>query len=569
MKESELYEKVLKKIFEEVSEGMVILSSDERILACNDAFLRMVGLKREQIRQKNLEEFSTHFHPADFRKMMQGLMKEGSFCGEVRILGGEREKDRLAWFSIHTIQMDETDEAYRVAVVTDISDLLENREALRFDANHDALTGLPNRKLILEKLEEAINRAKRHQRAGALFFIDLDNFKRINDTLGHKAGDQVLRECTRRLRRILRVTDSFGRLGGDEFLLVIEDVSSPDTLMKIAQKIIDRINEPFEVLGLKQYLGVSIGITLFPYDSLVPEELLQYADMAMYRAKEKGKNCYQFYSKELDDALKRQFLIEKTLREALQKDGFYLVFQPQIDLRNRKVVGLEALIRLDASVVGEEFQPSEFIPVAEESNLILQIGKWVFSRCCRFLREWEAEFSDSRNIPLSINLSRRQLMDESWPDFVEETLREWEIDPSRIEFEITETTYLDSKSVELEMIRRLQKIGCKISIDDFGTGYSSFSMLKDFSVDKLKIDKSFIEEITSNPHDQNIVKASIALANAMGLEIIAEGVETVDQRRLVQLLGCNEMQGFFFSEPKEAHEVLAFLEGKIGTDPEQ
>jgi EAL domain-containing protein (putative c-di-GMP-specific phosphodiesterase class I) len=278
----------------------------------------------------------------------------------------------------------------------------------------------------------------------------------------------------------------------------------------------------------------------------------------MYRAKEKGKNRYHFYSSRLDDKVRRHFMIEKALRYALENEGFYLVFQPQIDLSSEVVVGLEALLRIDEKIAGP-LDPNEFIPVAEESDLILKIGRWVFTRCCQIFYRWRGQYAVD-SLQISINLSRRQLMDDSWVDFVRQQLERYEIDPTRIEFEITETAFMQSERTGYRNIRRLQELGCKISIDDFGTGYSSLATLKEFTVDKLKIDKSFIDDIARNATDRTIVKASIAMAHAMGLTTIAEGVESDDQKRVIKLMGCKEMQGFLYSKPKRPAEILKFLE---------
>jgi len=375
--------------------------------------------------------------------------------------------------------------------------------------------------------------------------------------MGHIAGDAVLIECASRIKSVLRREDIFGRLGGDEFLLITQRIKSPDELMHLAQQIIEVINEPYYIKNLKHNIGASIGVAIFPNDSSDRDQLLQFADMAMYQAKEKGKNRFQFYAKNLDRKAKRHFAIEKALRYALDHDRFYLVFQPQIDLNTNLITGLEVLLRIDEGLVGP-IHPSEFIPIAEESDLILEIGRWVFTRCCQTIFQWQREF-DLRRFEFCINLSRRQLMDESLVPFVRHTLKKYRIDSRMIEFEITETAFMKSQQTGLNTIVELQKLGCKISIDDFGTGYSSLATLKKFTVDKLKIDKSFIDNISTSSTDRSIVKASIAMANAMGLKTVAEGIENDDQRRVVHLMGCKVMQGFLYSKPKRAAEILPIL----------
>ena len=556
-KRAEDYLSLIKKIFEDATEAILILSSRRNHAQFNDAFCRMFGIECFEEPGNSLEDYAGFFDEEIFRNILAAVKRNGGYHGEVVV----RRPDGSgisAWLSVDSVYDGEDEEVFQVVMLTDISELQESREMLRFTATHDALTGLPNRRMLLNHIEQAVQRSVRHHHSGAVFFIDLDNFKDINDSMGHIAGDAVLIECASRIQSVIRKTDIFGRLGGDEFLLITEEIKSPDSLMHVAQKIIAAINQPFYIGDLKHHIGASIGVAIFPHDSRNRDELLQFADMAMYRAKEKGKNRYQFYSSRLDDKVRRHFKIEKALRYALDNEGFYLVFQPQIDLSSEVVVGLEALLRIDEKIAGP-LHPTEFIPVAEESDLILKIGRWVFSRCCQILYRWRGKYSID-NLQISINLSRRQLMDDSWVDFVRHHLERYHIDPRRIEFEITETAFMQSERTGYRNIRKLQDLGCKISIDDFGTGYSSLATLKEFTVDKLKIDKSFIDDIAQNTTDRTIVKASIAMAHAMGLTTIAEGIETDDQKRVVKLMGCKEMQGFLFSRPKRANEILQFLE---------
>ncbi len=566
-KHSRDYLNLIKKIFEDATEAMLIFSTRDDKVYFNESFCQMFGLGCDEEPGKRLEDLERFFAPEQFSIFKEMIRRNGSYHGEVTVL--RPDGSRLsAWLNYDTLEDGEKgDEAYEIAILTDISELQESREMLRFTATHDGLTGLPNRRMLLNHLEQAVRRSVRNHRSGAVFFIDLDNFKYINDSLGHIAGDAVLIECASRIRSAIRKSDIFGRLGGDEFLLITEEIKSPDDLMHLASKIIAVVNEPFYVGDLKHNIGASIGVAIFPNDSTNRDELLQFADMAMYQAKEKGKNRYQFYSSSLDRKVKRHFLIEKALRYALENDGFYLVFQPQIDLSTNVLTGLEALIRIDERIAGP-LHPQEFIPIAEESDLILKIGRWVFQRCCQTIFQWNREYHLG-NVEISINLSRRQLMDESWPGFVEETLKKYHLDPTKIEFEITETAFMQSQKTGSRTIEMLQKIGCKISIDDFGTGYSSLATLRKFTVDKLKIDKSFIDEISHNSTDRSIVKASIAMANAMGLKTVAEGVETDEQKKVVKLMGCKEMQGFLYSEPKRAAEILRLLKEMNGKKGEK
>ncbi|BDY13366.1 sensor domain-containing protein [Hydrogenimonas cancrithermarum] len=555
-KKSIEYLNVIKKIFEDATEGIFIASLDGSYFEVNEAFCTMLGIPCEKLERIDLQGLARFFTAQTFETISKSLETEGCFHGEVVVLR-EDASNLLAWLTVDTVYNEQHVANYHVAMLTDISELQKSREKLRYTATHDALTKLPNRMLLFEKLDEALSRARRTGRSGALFFIDLDNFKEINDTMGHSAGDMVLIECANRIRSLLRDSDIFGRLGGDEFLLIVENFKCVDGSIRVAEKVIGALNRPFRVGDVEYDLGSSIGIVIFPDDSDEREELVQYADMAMYRAKEQGKNRFHFYSRALDNDVKRHYRIERALKEALADERFFLLFQPQIALRDGDVTGVEALLRIDERVMGR-MSPAEFIPVAEESDLILKIGKWVFEACCRQIAAWRKR-EGIHDLTVAVNLSRRQLMDEGWAHFVAETLQTYEIDPGRIEFEITETTFVHIRKRGYETIKRLQALGCRFSIDDFGTGYSSLANLKQFTVDKLKIDKSFIDEIVENDSDRAIVRASVALAHALGLSVIAEGVESEKQKRILAQMGCDEIQGYLFSRPVKPEEIPPLL----------
>ena len=426
------------------------------------------------------------------------------------------------------------------------------QQDLFFHATHDVLTKLPNRLYFHQKLTDALHRSIRNRTEGALFFIDLDNFKTINDTLGHEAGDRVLIEAAERLTSLLRESDIVARFGGDEFLLLVEPVKNEEALMYLARRIIEAFNEPFVIEGIPYHVGTSIGIALFPKDGRDVETLLKNADNAMYRAKKEGKHGFRFYTDAIDDDIKRHYQIEQILIDALQKNSFYLLFQPQIDLMGGKVIGFEALLRL-RTLLMEDISPAEFIPIAEESDLIIKIGRWVFEECCRQLKEWESE-SELDDFIVSINLSHRQLLDEEWLDFVQTTLSRYGVPPRRIEFEVTEKTLTKAGEKGLETIRKMRQLGCGLSIDDFGSGHSSLTDLKRYAFQRLKIDRAIIENLQDEAH-HDIVKASIAVADALGLEALAKGVENGTQKDILENLGCEKMQGFLMARPLEKNEV--------------
>jgi diguanylate cyclase (GGDEF)-like protein/PAS domain S-box-containing protein len=550
------YLDIVKKIFEASGEGMILFDLQRGQSFCNDLFREILGLRKDEKPAKIPEDLREFFEPHQFRTIERALEQKGHYRGEIslRRKGGGSRRVR---FNLDTVT-DGGKPLYRIGTVSELTRLQGSDETLHFSATHDSLTGLPNRRKLLSDLEEVLRRTSSQNRYGAVFFIDLDNFKFVNDTMGHAAGDKVLIECASRIGSVIREHDIFGRLGGDEFLLITQELKSPRDLTSLAQKIITVLNRPIAIGEYKHTIGVSIGVSIFPGDSRDMEQLLQYADMAMYQAKKQGKNRYQFYSGNLDKAIKRRFMIEKVLHHALEYEKLFIVFQPKTDLRTNVLTGFEVLMRVDERIAGP-MDPAEFVPVAEESDLILQIGRWVFARCCQTLFQWRRDL-EIDHFGFSVNLSRRQLMDDTLVDFTRTTLEKYRIDPGMIEFEITETAFISSQERAAQTIRRLKDLGCKVSIDNFGTGYSSLMTLKNFPVDKLKIDRSFIKNISSSSIDRSIVKAAVAMAHAMGLRTVAVGVDNEAQKKVIQLMGFGEVQGDLYGEPKTATETYRLLQ---------
>ncbi len=549
---SATYLKILKGVCEKSEDGILIFSKDRDYLRFNNSFSKITGISNQTIK-KSIEEYKDLFEEEIF-KIIKSEKEQSRKKSYIKRVDGKKID---VWITINSIYLQNGQDLYKVVIITDISELEKSRKKLNYIATHDELTGLPNRRLLFKYLEKSIQESIKQKRVGAVCFIDLDNFKIINDTMGHQAGDLILKESTYRIKSILREGDFFGRLGGDEFLLIVKDIPRVDYLFKIAKKIIEVINKPFLINGIKNYISTSIGISLFPYDSQDPKELLQFADMAMYKAKESGKNRYFFYSSELGNSLKRKGFIEKILKYALKNDGFYLEFQPQVDINTNAVIGFESLIRIKSSIA-RDISPKEFIKVAEESNLIFEIGKWSIQRSIQQLYIWK-QFYHIKKISISINLSKRQLIDDELPYFVDKVLTQFNIDPSWIEFEVTENVILNSNDRIIKNIKRLKDMGCRISIDDFGTGSISLNTFKEKIVDKIKIDKSFIDDLLNDKADRDIVKASIAMAKMMGISIVAEGVEKEEQKRILSILGCNEIQGYFFSKPLKPEAVLPYV----------
>jgi diguanylate cyclase (GGDEF)-like protein/PAS domain S-box-containing protein len=429
-------------------------------------------------------------------------------------------------------------------------------EALQFVAKHDALTALPNRIMFHDRLELAVARAKRNGRRLAVMFIDMDRFKIINDTLGHEAGDTLLREVAKRLTGTLRTSDTVARLGGDEFVVLIEDVSDPVYLGTIAQKLIDALAASFLLSGQEYHVTASIGISTYPDDSEDIQTLLKNADIAMYRAKEQGRNAFQFYSAQMNVHSIERLTLESSLRRALERNELVLHYQPRIEFRSGRITGVEALVRWQHPELGL-VPPGKFITLAEETGLIVPIGEWVLHAACAQYRAWEQV--GLGHLRVAVNLSPRQFQQGDLLKSVARVLAQTGCSAKSMEFEITEGMVMRNPESAVTLLQQLKDMGIHISIDDFGTGYSSLAYLKRFPIDSLKIDRSFVTDVPQDTGDVAINVAIIAMAHSLGLKVVAEGVETQEQLDFLRKQGCDEMQGYFFSKPLPLEQVTALL----------
>ena len=425
-------------------------------------------------------------------------------------------------------------------------------ERIRHQAYHDALTGLPNRASFTEHLEEAMRRAKRAGWPLGLLFLDLDLFKRVNDSLGHDAGDRLLRVAAERIRRAVREADMLFRMGGDEFTVLLEDVRGPEEAAMVAGRVLEAVAEPVQLQHHEIAVSASIGIALYPRDDVVGERLVKSADTAMYRAKELGRNRYAFFAREMNERVESQIMIEAALRRALKNDEFVLHFQPRISAASGRAVGAEALLRWKHPEWGL-VEPARFVPLLEETGLVVPVGAWVLLEACRQAKDWQTAGLPALRV--SVNLSSRQFRSEALADVVSEALRAANLSPQLLELELTESLLIENVDHAMGVMGKLKAIGTAISIDDFGTGYSSLGYLKRFPIDSLKIDKSFVRDIATSPKDAAIVKAISALARSLGIGLIAEGVEEVWQAEYLRAQQCTEMQGFLFSHPLP-HELV-------------
>jgi diguanylate cyclase len=422
---------------------------------------------------------------------------------------------------------------------------------LEHAATHDSLTGLPNRVLLADRLAQATAQSERYSRGFALLVVDLDRFKAINDSLGHIAGDDMLKEVARRLNQLLRKADTLARLGGDEFVLVLNEIAGPRDAESVASKVLASLADPVVLSGLDVQISASIGISVFPEDGLDADTLLQHADAAMYHAKKNGRNSFQFFAPVMNLFARERLELESGLRRALAQGEFELHYQPKVDISTGRIDSAEALIRWRNPKRGLT-APSGFIPVAEETGLIVPIGEWVLQEACRQASAWQKR--GMKPLRIAVNLSAQQFKQKSLVATVREALAAAELDPACLELELTESAVMQDAESSIHVLRQLSGLGVRVSVDDFGTGYSSLSYLRRLPLDKLKIDRSFIREIAASRDDAEIVRAIISLAHSLHLKVIAEGVETVEQLTFLRGLGCDQYQGFHCSPPVPADE---------------
>ncbi|MDH3318129.1 MAG: EAL domain-containing protein [Betaproteobacteria bacterium] len=492
-----------------------------------------------------------------------GAGLRGAFAFPVR--SGTDTLGVMEFFSQASSAPDEALLRSTVAIGTQIGVFLSHKQAeerIRHLANYDELTGLSNRNMFYERMSHALAKARRDNKPLGILFLDLDRFKNINDSLGHGAGDSVLREVARRLRECLRESDIVGRFGGDEFVVLLETMPQPTHSAVVAQKILAAIARPFAVEGQDFHLTASIGISTYPADGEDAQGLLTNADIAMYRAKEQGKNNYQFHSAQMNVHTRERMALESGLRGALARNEFVLHFQPKVDLESQRIVGTEALVRWRHPDIGL-IPPAQFIPMAEETGLIVPIGEWVLKAACAQSRFWRDQGLPPLRI--AVNLSPRQFAHDALLQDVERMLSEHELDLAALELEVTESMVMHNPERAALLLDKLKTAGVTVAIDDFGTGYSSLSYLKRFPIDSLKIDRSFIKDLPLDSEDAAITQAIIVMAHSLGLKVIAEGVETEEQAAFLRANGCDQAQGYYFSKPLPANELARLMMEDAGS----
>lgn len=527
-----------------------------RYLFASQSALHVLGLEKEDVEGKTWRELG---FPAEamesFDAELESVFTTGNpVANEIRFptVNGIRDLETLltpVWGSDGSIQ----------AVVSTVRDITERKSyeaQLRYQANYDALTQLPNRNLLQDRLGHAIAHAHRYGRSVAVLFLDLDRFKMVNDSLGHRVGDALLQAAAARLTACVRKDDTVARLGGDEFVIVLEDLSGDDVATRVASKVLTVMENPFSIDDQEFFINCSLGISLFPRDGKDQETLIKNADTALHRAKDQGRGQIQFYTAEINTLVAKRLALETGLRRALEANEFRLHYQPQIDLNQGHIIGMEALLRWHHPQWGM-IMPAEFISLAEETGLIVPIGEWALRTACAQLRAWHD--ADLPRIIVSVNLSSRQFMQVNLIDRVTQVLQETELEARYLELEITESLLMRDVEGAVTILGAFKAMGLHLAIDDFGTGYSSLNYLKRFPIGRLKIDRSFVRDVTTNPDDAAIAQAVIALAHSLGLEVLAEGVETEAQLAFLRSKRCHQMQGYYFSSPLAPEEMAVRL----------
>jgi len=540
-------------VFEHTMDGIMITDADGIIISINNSLIKMTGYTEEEFIGQNPNILKSGQQDEEFYEdMWQTVLNKGNWKGKIF----DRTKKGLliqTWLSISSIKDDNGVIINYIAIHTDLNELILIQDKIDFMAHHDTLTNLPNRRYLEEHIEQIIHIASREKQNFAILFLDLDRFKIINDTLGHDAGDQLLKVVSRRIKNILRESDILVRTGGDEFIIVVQNIKSKDEPAYISNKILKELEAPFDVQEHQLNISASIGIAIYPEDGKDIATLTKHADSAMYLAKDLGKNNYQYFTEQLSIDIHHRLQLEQSLKHALKNHEFYLHFQPQYNLQTREVVGAEALIRWENQDLGF-IAPDVFIPIAEETHMIIPIGEYVFEEACEAFMKWRENGLTVETI--AINISSIQLSDKNLLKTFERIVKKVGISPKNIEIEITERYIFKHTANEDTILNDLRNLGFKISIDDFGTGYSSMNYLKRLPLDTIKIDKSFIDDIPEDTNNMEITKAIIALSTSLGYYNIAEGIETVEQENFLKEQGCEIGQGYLFQRPISSDKFI-------------
>ena len=534
---------LISKVFEKSNDAILITDASAKIIEVNDSFEQITGYKLEEIYGKNPSLLQSNWHDKPFyKKLWKEIEKLGYWEGEI----WDRRKNGEVYVSRTLITKVENNAKITnyIAIAKDITRKKEYEDRIKQLAFYDALTLLPNRAYFEQNLNSVLDESKRYKRKFGVLFLDLDNFKYVNDTFGHLIGDKLLQVVAKRLAECVRDSDIVSRIGGDEFTVIVKDIREDIDLIRISKKIINHLLEPVEIENQELYIGTSIGICMYPEDAKSADELTKKADIAMYNSKNNGKNMYSFFCDEMNKSVLERYQKEQYMRESIIKGDFILQYQPFMCCNSNKINAVEALIRWEHPKLGL-VMPSDFIHIAEENGLIIKLGEWVFEKVCKDFKE----FSKYSIEKVSINISVKQLMDVKFVDFVNESISKYEIDASMLEFEITEDLFLNKSNIVKTNLENLQKIGISFALDDFGTGYSSLSYIKQFDIDTIKIDRSFVNSMMKSDNDMAIVNTILFLSKQLGTDVVAEGVETSEQLDFFKSQDKCNIQGYLLSKP--------------------
>lgn len=556
---AKMAEERYRSIFENSIEGIYQSSPSGQYLNFNPALARIYGYDSPEDLLRGISDIKKQLYVDDgmrdkFIAQMQANGRVQNFEAQVY-----RKHGDVIWISENAreVRDDKGRLQFYEGTVEDITERKNYEQQIEYQATHDSLTGLPNRTLLADRLQQCISFADRFQSKLAVAFVDLDQFKLINDSMGHHTGDELLVTMAGRLAGCVRESDTVVRLGGDEFVLLITSLQRVEDISQSMQRVLSAVAEPIAINGWDYQVSCSIGVSIYPDDAGDPNTLLKNADSAMFKAKQTGRNNFQFYTQELNTALIERMDIEYRLRRSIDNNEFLLHYQPKIDLARGRVCGAEALIRWQPEG-GALVSPASFIPVAEETGLIDEIGLWVLKTACS--KAFEIRQSMGQILPIAVNVSPRQFGRPGLVKTVESVLKETGLDPACLELEITESMLVHDTDHFIRTLRDLKALGISLAIDDFGTGYSSMAYLKDFPVDRLKIDKVFVDNLEHEAANRAILKAIIALGHSLEMKVVAEGVETAYQHAFLQAIGCDEIQGYFFSRPLPAGDFAALLD---------
>lgn len=550
--------RLVASVYENAAEGVMILNKNGIVMDVNNAFETILGFKKSDVVGSRPEMFSSEKkHRSSYSNVWDGLKHFNQWQGEIWTYHKDNSR-RPSWLTISCVY-DGEELTHYVGLMTDISQIKQSEQMLYQLAHHDTLTGLPNRLLLNERLEQAMKHAQRRDRYVAVVFVDLDNFKFVNDGMGHATGDLLLKQVAEVLSESVRAEDTVARIGGDEFLLVLGDIGNPDNVAYVVEKLLKKINSKVTLDGQDVRVSASMGVAVYPTDGEDRSTLVRNADAAMYRAKSSGKMNFQFYTEELTKNAIERMSLEADLHDAILNKQLEVHYQPQINTECRGKISVEALLRWNHPKLGY-VPPGKFIPLAEEIGLIEEIGTWVLNCACQQMKSWLD--SGLGITAVAVNVSSRQLLKGNFPDIVSSALVHADLEARHLELEVTESMLLEEPQFAVQQLNHLKALGASIAIDDFGTGYSSLSYLKQLPIDKLKIDRTFISDIGTNEEGSAITEVIIAMADRLNLKVIAEGVETLEQEIFLVNNGCDNMQGYYYCRPLAQEKLLRYLGSK-------